>query len=230
MEAEDILELAVDELALAVLRDFDQGGGWNAYNWMLEADRQYPGRKDVSAAFSEAWAWLLGRGLVARDFRKSSAEAVFVTRAGRRAIDEGLAEVRAVERLQVELHPALESKVRHVYLVGDYDTAVFKAFKEVEIRVRAVVEASDSLLGTNLMQEAFREGGRLWSEDFDRGEQVARMELFKGAIGFLKNPASHREVRYDDATEAAEAVLLADLLMRVLDRVEAERALREGTG
>ena len=38
-------------------------------------------------------------------------------------------------------------------------------------------------------------------------------------IGTIKNPTSHREIEYDDPAEAAEVVLLADLLMRILDRV-----------
>ena len=46
------------------------------------------------------------------------------------------------------------------------------------------------------------------------------MNLFSGAIGYLKNPTSHREVTYNDPTEAAEIIMLADLLMRVLDHIE----------
>ncbi len=42
------------------------------------------------------------------------------------------------------------------------------------------------------------------------------MELFKGAVGLFKNPASQTRVDYADSTRAAEVVLLADLLMRVL--------------
>jgi len=50
-------------------------------------------------------------------------------------------------------------------------------------------------------------------------EQVATMELFAGAIGAFKNPASHRIVCFDDLLEAAEVVQLADLLLRMLNRV-----------
>lgn len=95
LEAADILAIPIDELGLAVLRDFDATSGWNAYNWTLETTRAYGDKEEISAAFSEAWSWLLGRGLVARDFRQTAAEAVFVTRAGRKAIEEGLAETRA---------------------------------------------------------------------------------------------------------------------------------------
>jgi hypothetical protein len=43
------------------------------------------------------------------------------------------------------------------------------------------------------------------------------MALFWGAIGVFKNPTSHRPVDYGDPAMAAEAVLLADLLLRMLD-------------
>lgn len=40
------------------------------------------------------------------------------------------------------------------------------------------------------------------------------MELLAGAMDMFKNPTSHQDVQLDDPMEAA------DLLMRVLDRIE----------
>jgi hypothetical protein len=37
-------------------------------------------------------------------------------------------------------------------------------------------------------------------------------------MGLFKNPTSHRAVDYGSPTEACEVILLADLLLRLLDR------------
>ncbi len=52
------------------------------------------------------------------------------------------------------------------------------------------------------------------------------MALFRGAYAVLRNPSGHREVSFDDVTEASEAVMTASLLMRTLgigvqERIEA---------
>lgn len=52
----------------------------------------------------------------------------------------------------------------------------------------------------------------------ERGEQQARMALYWGAIGMFKNPSSHRQVDYEDPVLASEVILLADLLLRLLER------------
>lgn len=44
------------------------------------------------------------------------------------------------------------------------------------------------------------------------------LALFRGALGTFKNLSSHRETDYGDATFASKVVLLADLLLRLLDR------------
>lgn len=71
------------------------------------------------------------------------------------------------------------------------------------------------------MREAWKpDGGPLADPTLDPGERVGMMELFAGAIGTFKNPPSHRQVDYADPIEASEVIMLADLLMRLLDRTE----------
>ncbi len=57
-----------------------------------------------------------------------------------------------------------------------------------------------------------------------KGEKEGTRAMFAGAYPVLRNPSGHRDVDYDDVAEAAEAVTVASLLMRVLDRVEARLA------
>ena len=113
----------------------------------------------------------------------------------------------AAARLNVDLHERLR-KVRTQFLLGEYELAAFAAMREVEIRVRELAKADNSLIGVKLMRQAFKpEGGRLAHPELDAGEQVGMMELFAGAIGTFKNPPSHRQVDYEDPTEASEVVM-----------------------
>ncbi len=49
------------------------------------------------------------------------------------------------------------------------------------------------------------------------------MELFSGAYGVFRNPSGRREVEYVDPANVSRIVLLADLLLHLLDRVEDKR-------
>ena len=122
----------------------------------------------------------------------------------------------------------IREDVGALYHRDKYDTAVFEAMKAVEVAVREAIEAPTTLLGVNLMREAFRPApkpetppdakpaGRLTDVTADPGEQVARMELFAGSIGSYKNPQSHRRVALDDPDEAAEIIMLANHLLRIV--------------
>ncbi|MGR3875614.1 TIGR02391 family protein [Streptomyces graminifolii] len=231
LEADDVVALPLDDLALRVLRDALQSNEWNYRNWLLAASHHgYVTRKDAVAALGEAWAWLVNRGLVVPDVDQNSIGAFFISRQGREALTRGLPWIRAVQRLDVQMVPVLEGAARPQYRRGDFEAAALMAMKEVEVRVRDVSGLPTGLVGRPLMQEAFRpgregqEGGPLSDPGVESGEAVALMELFKGAIGLFKNPASHRRVDYSDPTEAAEVVLLADLLLRLLDKIEASRS------
>ena len=112
--------------------------------------------------------------------------------------------------------------MRRQFLIGAYDLAAFEAMKQVEVRVRTLAGGSDSAIGVGLMRAAFGDGGPLSDPTIDTGERDARAHLFAAAIGMFKIPTSHREVEFEDPTEASEVILFADLLMRILDHIEAD--------
>lgn len=117
--------------------------------------------------------------------------------------------------------------MRTNFNTGDYETACFAAMKEVEVAVRDAAGLDNSVLGVKLMRTAFKpEGGPLTDTAAEGGEKSATMDLFAGAIGAFKNPASHRTVQFDDAVEAAEIIQLADLLLKIVRRSQT----RSGTG
>jgi hypothetical protein len=60
--------------------------------------------------------------------------------------------------------------------------------------------------------------GALADPTMHRSEAQALADLFAGAVGMFKNPPSHRRVDYASPTEAVETVLLADLLLRLLEK------------
>jgi uncharacterized protein (TIGR02391 family) len=97
--------------------------------------------------------------------------------------------------------------VKPLFIRGDYETAVSRAFKEVEVRVRTRAELGNEMFGRDLMVRAFGENGPLSDPNAPKSEQAALRELFCGAISSFKNPASHREVQFDDAHEVEVAPL-----------------------
>jgi uncharacterized protein (TIGR02391 family) len=110
--------------------------------------------------------------------------------------------------------------------LGDYETASFAATKAVKVEVRRAAGLSNDLIGVALMRKAFSpKDGVLRHPGAEPGEQQATADLFADAIGAFKKPAGHRTVQFDDPVEAAEAVQLADLLLRMVPRAEQRLAL-----
>ena len=216
----EIESLPLDRLGILVLKHLAETNEWSAHNFLNSGGNlRLP--DSTLRCWSEALNWLVSKSLVARGKPSNSADpnTIFITRLGKEVLRAGLETIRAAERLDVALHARLE-RVKSQFLLGEYELAAFAAMREVEIRVRKLSGADSSLLGVKLMHKSFGEGGNLADPELDTGERIGIMELFAGAIGTFKNPPSHRQVDYADPTEASEVVLLADLLMRLLDRVE----------
>jgi uncharacterized protein (TIGR02391 family) len=115
------------------------------------------------------------------------------------------------------LHPLVREKAWPCFKRGEYDQAVFQAFKQVEIRVREAAGLPADVVGTDLMRKAFAtKGGPLTLATEPTAEKEALSHLFAGSMGRYKNPLSHRDVP-SEATETVALLLLASHLLRVVD-------------
>jgi len=203
----------------------------------LEALHSQP---NLARAMAEAWDWLGAEGMVAEDpvtINQAGAPGnvpYFTTRWGHlvaaRGAD-GLSLSRARRRLGLELHPILAPLLERLVQVGAFEQAAFVALREIEQRVRSLADSPkdkqrrNDLRGESLMNFAFSpESGPLADTSAEVNERQGIMNLFKGAFAAFRNPLGHRTIEFDDPTEAAEVVLLADLLMRQLDHIESRMA------
>jgi uncharacterized protein (TIGR02391 family) len=221
-----LLELEPEELAGFVLQYLASvsptSGLLHRGNFSLGSTvADYPSekREAVGRALMEAWVWLEREGLIAPRPGQQG-DWVFITRRGRQAASpEALSAYRRANVLPRQLlHPSIGQKVWATFLRGDYDTAVFQAFKEVEVAVRDGAALLPSDIGVHLMRKAFDpERGPLTDPNALPAERDALANLFAGAIGSYKNPHSHRAVTID-ASQAVEMIILASHLLSIVDK------------
>lgn len=214
---DDVGDLPLDQLAMHVLVELQSAWNWESF---LGLERQRNGRdQQTLRLLAEAIQWLFQFGLIAKDPQQSANAAIFVTRLGHSVLEKGPQQLGAVIRMQGDVHPLIQAKARPQFLLGEYEQAVFASMKAVEVRVRDLGQFGDDDIGVALMNKAFGPNGPLTDQQAVKGEQDGTRALFVGAYAVFRNPSGHREVNYDDVSEAAEMVHTASLLMRILDRV-----------
>jgi uncharacterized protein (TIGR02391 family) len=233
--AESVIQFEPEELAPYVLDHVAGNSNHLHLNNLLGSSiggvtRHYNNDARVEQAVREAWSWLVREGLLV----EKSNGWYFISRRGQRI--KGRQDFAAFQRSNVlpkaSLHPVIAEKVWSNFVRGDYETAVFQAFKEVEVAVRAAGKFPPTEIGTTLMGKAFKvRVGSLIDSTLPEAEQLAMVNLFSGAVGLFKNPSSHRHVVLSEPSEAAEMISFASLLMRIVDvRVAAVRDDVEQSG
>lgn len=175
-------------------------------------------RQQIEYAMMEAWSWLIQEGLIAPKPGDTSGWH-FLTRRGKKIKnrDDLSAYRNAVILPRKLLHPAIEKVCWPSFLRGDYDTAVFQAFKELEVSIREAGKFRAEDYGVELARKAFHEmTGPLTDMKAPTSERSALSHLVAGALGSYKNPHSHRKVSLD-ANEAIEMIILSSHLLKIID-------------
>lgn len=227
-EPKNLLALEPEELAgilVEIIPSVSQNSGFliNSFLEQLSPthDGGYPPATHAQAAvaLAEAMSWLETQGIIVRN-PNQPAEWYLLTKRGRELKSRtDLETFRKGRALPFDLlQQSLANKVHHLFLRGDHDTAVFQAFKEVEMAVRKAGNFPDSCVGRELMQKAFNvDTGPLRDKSLIPAERESEMFLFSGAIGHAKNPTSHRNVNLT-REEAARLIVFASHLLDIVEQ------------
>lgn len=221
---ETVLDMEPEELAPFVLKHLESTDHINRYNYTLSTSgdmQEYAKKhlKDFQKRLMEAFIWLEREMFIAPE-PDNTGEWRFITRRGEKVLqNEDFPAYSQGSLLPSEnLHPILVRKVKPLFLRGDYDTAIFQAFKAVEVQVRKVGGYTKSDIGVTLMRKAFHpQTGKLSNTHSEMSEKQAMSDLFAGTIGLFKNPVSHRNIDDISPEEAADYIKVANCLLKMVD-------------
>jgi uncharacterized protein (TIGR02391 family) len=218
LEAAAPAQVAQALLAQLVTAHADYSAVFNLRNIISGAEGQFENRWECGRAVAEALSWMSARGFIAQAPRAELGW-IIVTRAGRAAAEVSDLAAWSADRELPEtlLHPVVVRESMDNFRQGKFDIAVFAAFRALEVSIRSAAGLGNEAIGVPLASRAFHpEDGPLTDAGSEGGERTALMKLMTGAIGYLKNPTSHREVELG-AQEAREMLVVASFLHRIVD-------------
>lgn len=175
-------------------------------------------RERLALVLAEGWHWLVQEGFIAPRPGDTFGWH-FITRRGQKIRNraELSAYTNAVILPRKLLHPAIASACWSAFLRGEYDTAVFQAYRELEVAIREAGKYNASDYGADLARRAFdAKSGPLTDMPKPTAEREALAHLVAGALGSYKNPHSHRKVKLA-VDESVEMIILASHILKIVE-------------
>jgi uncharacterized protein (TIGR02391 family) len=124
------------------------------------------------------------------------------------------------------LHETILARSGAQFIDGHFEDAILAAFKAVEEGLRERLASPEVKYGVDLVSAALRtDDGKLVVSEIPAEQDAAHL-LFRGAIGFFKNPRSHRFVEEREEHVALEILGFASLLLRTIDAARTRRRRR----
>jgi uncharacterized protein (TIGR02391 family) len=219
---EELLRLDSEDVAAVILESLNsiEHLQLNRSDFAMQRTvQEYPPlyHERLLKALMTGWGYLEREGLIAE--MPTKAGWFFITDKGKtiRSREDHNAYRAATMLPKYLLHPVIANKVEAAFNNAEYDTAVFQALREVEVAVRNASGFLPTDMGPALMCKAFDPKiGPLRDDSTIDMEKIAISEMFSGLIGAYKTPRSHRHVVLD-ATEAAEIIIFASHLLKIVD-------------
>jgi len=222
------------KMFLKVLYEHRPGGAYQQHGWdhksivrhKLAEFFEIPPLTDEEIALGLRAVFELERdGYVMQDAGQSSDVFKVLTEKANQLVEQSLDEMQlpSVDVDQLITRDDLRNLVHDDYLVGDYETAIFKAFRHLEELVRFKAQQPSQVIGADLISTAFNpnQGVLAHPNAQTTAEQDGFHLLLRGAIMWFKNPSSHRTVGYADPEEAAQVLAFANLLLDLVDQCQA---------
>lgn len=223
---EQALQMSVEELGGFLVVHHKNDGHFNVHNVMCGIDNppgqladkpvDYAKRNAYKQALVEAYSWGFTEGLFTWDPNQITNNWWRVSRRGRLLNDPlDVLSLSARDILpKAFLHPIIAEKSAPIFRAGSYDSAVFDAFKQVEIAVReATGEKADS---SKLMKAVFNVEKGVLNKLTEGAEREGLMFVFAGAMQLFRNASGHRNQNLTPQ-EAAHLLIHASYLMTLLE-------------